>query len=215
MAGLTVDDECVASSAPFCRAFPKLDSSEGLVISVSDEVRGAADRRRGQSGSVILFVMGILVLLTFGLLAIVAMTQTTLRVSVKLEETAQTVHALDSSMEHAANIARNHKDLCTGATGPEQLVSIGHNNQYEDEFESDFDVFCDKSSGSIEYPDSRNVDLTAQDSTSQPVGMVRARIEDGDGSDESGYRIVVCDWVLTADLINRVGTLDDCPPMED
>lgn len=182
-----------------------------------------ARRVRGQGGSVLIFVLAVITMLTLGVVSTLFVSQSMFRTSVKLEETATNVHDIDGAMEYAVNTVRRTTDMCNGELGngepgnPLQVVHIGSNG----DFESKYDVFCEASvvPSGMTPPDPnepvRYVDLRVARSSGVTDGKARIRVFDGGATGDPGYMLVVCDWVLTGPLVAEVGALDWCPPAEE
>lgn len=181
---------------------PLLDR-EGSLTSVPGPMPfNDAPSRRGQRGSVLLFVLGILILLTFGVVAVLNMSGSSVRVASNLETSTKTIHRIDGSMEYATNLVRQTKDECTDPSNEVQVVTQGDN---DGDFTSDYDVFCIPSIGVVQTAGRRTVDLYATDASDTVVARARVRVADTMGGVERiGYTVEVCDWILTAKLVASV-----------
>ena len=133
-----------------------------------------------QSGSIMLFVMAMVLMLTIAVVAILSMSLNSDVVALKLEDSTKRDHQIDGVLEDVVNDVRNDAARCTPAIP-----------------EGAYQVDC---TTTILNPDPlvRRADLTvvrANDST--VVGKARIKVVD---DPSPGYKIEVCDWLLSSDV---------------
>lgn len=140
--------------------------------------------RRGQSGSVLMFVLAMVLMLSIAVSVVLTMSLNSDTVAVKLEDVTKRDHQVDGVLEDTVNLVRNDKTQCsTGMT------------------DGSYTVDCTSTDlGS----DTRKVDLVVSDS--DVAGKARILVVD---DPTEGYTIEVCDWLLSS---NVTDSLKGCVP---
>lgn len=145
--------------------------------SVADRGERSIGRKR-QSGSVLIFVMAMVLVLSIAVVAVLTRSLNTDIVAVKLEESTKHDHKVDGVLEDVVNEVRNDDSDC------QTNMSV-----------SGFVVDCVSQPGA--EPDTRTADLTVIEGGSSVVGKARILLND---NPTTGYTIDVCDWLLSRNV---------------
>lgn len=142
---------------------------------------------RGQSGSILLLVLAVVLMLTIGVLAVLNMTITAGRTATSLELSTKAAQRVDGALEKSVNAVRDDEAACPTQTGTTENYG-------------DYDVECRLAPPpATPVIQSRTMDFFAYPagSTSNLVGKARVRVVDeANGVENVGYSIEVCDWLL-------------------
>ncbi|HTO01339.1 MAG TPA: hypothetical protein VL068_11750 [Microthrixaceae bacterium] len=155
----------------------------------------------GQSGSVLLFVLAIVLVLTIAIGALLRATSSTGMVAHNLEVSSAEKQKIDGQMERMVNILRNAETItqtepCPALTIPAEVDGIS--------------VDCYGRENVTAPTLGRKYNIQAE-KDGQVVGQARIFVTDQVNLEDSvGYSLTVCDWLIGTALVNNQ-TLIGCP----
>ncbi len=158
-------------------------------------------RARGQAGSVLLFVLAIVLVLTLAIGAILRASASTNAVAHNLEEDTAEKQSIDGQMEKMVNILRNAETLAQTAECPSTEVPPEVDG---------VSVDCYGREDVTSPAKGRKYSIQAE-RDGQVVGQARVYVTDEVNNEDSvGYSLTVCDWLIGTRLVNNQ-TLIGCP----
>lgn len=171
--------------------------SEHETVSESNTVT-TVEVARPQRGSVMLFVLAVVLVLTMAVGALLTATRSTGVVAVNLKEFSAYTQKVDGAMEKMVNVLRDD-DLITCPSNIEVYEGI--------------QVQCTERLNVTSPTNGRKYNIQAEDPAQggQVVGRARIYITDElNGASSVGYSLMVCDWLIGKGLVTTV-TLQGCP----
>lgn len=136
-------------------------------------------RTQGQTGSVLLMVLGVVLFLSITVVGILSMTSATRATGHRLELDTRTLHRIDGALEQAVNKVRDERVCGTETFGA-------------------YTVICSLESDPADMT-KRVMSFEAADAVGggDPVALARVKVTDEvNGIEVVGHSVEVCDWLL-------------------
>lgn len=167
--------------------------------------------RAGDGGYILLYVLGIVVMLSIAALSILSYTFTASRVAGSMTEVSATLRVSDAALDEAAKDLRSNTSIVGAgkdcATPPQTTTYDVPNSTDE--------IIVSCTNGAAFTDEARVMNLLAirhpQVGADSVAGAARIKVTDvaNNGTPVVGYSIEVCDWLLGSDA--TIAGLKGCP----